>query len=948
MTLLGTKDTLDFCIGGKSAEIAGGIPIFRNLDKDQRSAWPTARPPEWAALTRELEASRSAYFMLITDGAKQVIEILTGQLVIRSNIGDSREGQVLWLLGISYATSAKRKRFVLSGQPIRHLGIMLDGPSALRSRIFGKPESMVARVLTTLNSIAATSGAVASVQAARTPLTEVELGLLETLTTFVDSEHEIEQQAAQSEASYAYVSVQAEPGRRRFKSLVRFSLVSSDFKRLADQQPPIQLLAFQMESGERLILGVEELRSTAGATDLIASMEEQGGVLSLTQTGSLARAPMDVLKRVRNATVDLLRSQDADNPWLVRMATLPGPLAGFEASDVVSPAAGNLNPSQREAVGKGLATPDLMLVLGPPGTGKTTVIHTWVDAFVKQGKRVLVTSQSNKAVDNVLERLKRDEKLTCVRLGGEAKVSSTVADLLIDNRAIELQKQLLVGIEASACMLSEIKRTIAELQLAGESALAPEEFVALLHRYDASISGYGPALEQGLAKLMTDPLDRAQADTQAALLHLQEVELRIAGLRSRSGPLAPIFKAWAWVRSFRLAALRTEAVEQRESLRDACTRVLKTIDPIQALVEGWRENLGQTRQQELYPLLIRLVDVVGATCIGVNTSRHFKDVGFDVVIIDESAQIQLHNLMVPMAKAPHVILVGDHKQLPPVVQEELITEVAQRAETSAIEFSDELLRKSWFEIAWNELPLSRRSVLDTQFRCPAVISDFISEAFYENSYFAADAMKTKTALAGFKSPMVFIDTSGLPSGQRAERSRRADGRDEVMGNACETEILVELLRMICTMTPTLAEDGQIGIIIPYKNHVAEVQRRVEKDRRHGLLNSLRTPTKELVASVDSYQGQEREVILFAFTRSNARGAVGFLADWRRLNVAMTRTKRQLIMVGDLSTLTKHGAHERPDHQFKQAMQLLVKHIHKSGELIAAGDLTALLSTEVGR
>ena len=77
-------------------------------------------------------------------------------------------------------------------------------------------------------------------------------------------------------------------------------------------------------------------------------------------------------------------------------------------------------------------------------------------------------------------------------------------------------------------------------------------------------------------------------------------------------------------------------------------------------------------------MLIEKVNVVGATCIGINTKALFKDLDFDIVIVDESGQIQIHNLIVPLSRAQKVILVGDHKQLPPVVSDEVLDEVNER------------------------------------------------------------------------------------------------------------------------------------------------------------------------------------------------------------------------------------------------------------------------------
>jgi hypothetical protein len=352
---------------------------------------------------------------------------------------------------------------------------------------------------------------------------------------------------------------------------------------------------------------------------------------------------------------------------------------------------------------------------------------------------------------------------------------------------------------------------------------------------------------------------------------------------------------------------------------------------LQATIDEWHAVITGERQKSLYAVLLSMVDVVGATCIGINTDHRFKETHFDVVIVDESGQIQIHNLCVPISRAAQIILVGDHKQLPPVVQDEIIQELEAREVDTA------LLKKSWFEVLWDKAPTDHKVILDTQFRCPAIISDYVSEAFYDSAYHAGKGMEKKAPLLGFcKSTMVFIDTSQFPETKRYERSHQeTDGMNVVQDNPVETELVVQILRRALIEKPELGA-GEIGIIVPYANHVKQIQSAIKK-QQHSEFKALQIPVYELVASVDSFQGQERDLIILAFTRSNPSGRVGFLRDWRRLNVAMTRTKRQLIMVGDLSTLTHmdRRGDQAPDAEFKQAMRKLVTYIHQHCHYIDA-------------
>ena len=172
------------------------------------------------------------------------------------------------------------------------------------------------------------------------------------------------------------------------------------------------------------------------------------------------------------------------------------------------------------------------------------------------------------------------------------------------------------------------------------------------------------------------------------------------------------------------------------------------------IVLVWEKSIHSERQSSLYETILEYVDVVGATCIGINSNKLFANIPFDVVIVDESGQIQLHNLMVPLSRASKAILVGDHKQLPPVVDDELAAELEEQG------FDPIFLQKSWFEILWDPMPDDHKTMLDTQFRCPSIISDFVSKAFYESKYFAGSGMEKKQPiLPYFNSTMTFIDLS---------------------------------------------------------------------------------------------------------------------------------------------------------------------------------------------
>jgi predicted DNA helicase len=261
---------------------------------------------------------------------------------------------------------------------------------------------------------------------------------------------------------------------------------------------------------------------------------------------------------------------------------------------------------------------------------------------------------------------------------------------------------------------------------------------------------------------------------------------------------------------------------------------------------------------------------------------------FDTLVIDEATQATAPSCWIPMTHAERAILVGDHKQLPPTIQNE---EAARQG-----------LRYTLFErLAKHhetdpEAPGTIRSLLRTQYRMHETIMGFSSRRFYDDRLEADEAVRTHTladlgvtadALPPHEremldpaAPLVFVDTTALdaPELQRQGSHSRENPR--------EAEIVVRLTR---TLLDTGMAPSQIAVIAPYDDQV---------DRLDGALDvdGLEVDT------VDGFQGREKEVVLVSLVRSNDRGEIGFLNEPRRFNVALTRARRKAVVVGDASTV----------------------------------------------
>ncbi len=983
------SERLSFWRDDQIRDFEGPIPLLMPTSRDIRGrSWPADGPSEeWILDT--LEESRCVWIYREGD----FLRLLTANLGLRVSEGSGNKGPRLWLKFVEYATNHHRMRALSQGIQVRHEGVYGLTPQEMRLQWENKSSYWlrgyyVERLqhLINQNTPADEDDPTGTGVTTGPSVTAEQHDVLDTLNDFIEAEFAEEERLAQQTPPFHYGALKALPRKQVRRQFFELELAPEDHRRLLGNPP--SLLGPMDPGGEPsgIQLELHHARPDRKRPVIHVSVERQIEHRDLPPEGTLVVAAIPTLRQVRGRVVEALREHRTANPWLLSLLANEYQWPDAEAADVdlldwkYPP-----NPSQMRAFRVGARTPDCALVLGPPGTGKTTVILSWVRHFVARGQRVLVTSQNNKAVDNVLEKLVEDDTIECLRIGNEARISSTLQGALLDSRAPEIQRRMFSAQNTTLEFLATARPLLERLTAHRDE----------LTRLSRDRDHRRRQLKEREEALQCAEDERKVFARRAGLNRKQQndyQERAAARLEPGRHPwLEPLRRVAVWPANFadRWRAKRRERLARRlehqerkiartvAKRRARCEEARQTLDAVLADMAGyfpdqiadeelgralgvpgvddldpaalpacmerlerlekdveyWFESLRNERQQSLYRLTLEHVDVVGATCVGINTRQLFRELQFDVVIVDEAGQIQPHNLIVPLSRAPKAILVGDHKQLPPVVQDEVAEEIEQRGAGDRLD----LYRQSWFEHLWDRVPEDRRVMLDTQFRCPSVISDFVSEAFYEGRYVAGPGMDRRSALFSFTpGPMVFVDTRRLAD--RRERAQRREGRTVVQDNPKETELVVTLLRRAVEERPELAAEGEIGIIVPYANHVDRIRKALRRQQKQTpALRNLPIPLEEMVASVDSFQGQERELILFTFSRSNKGGQVGFLADWRRLNVAQTRTKGQLIMIGDSSTLARPPkTPDARDAGFKQAMALLIRRCREHGCLLDAG------------
>ena len=336
---------------------------------------------------------------------------------------------------------------------------------------------------------------------------------------------------------------------------------------------------------------------------------------------------------------------------------------------------------------------------------------------------------------------------------------------------------------------------------------------------------------------------------------------------------------------------------------------------IRATVKGDYTSRGARARREAYVLeqqaersILRHADVVCSTCVGAGDDL-LEGFTFRVACVDEAAQCPEPAALIPVTKALTSVLVGDARQLPPTV-------TSREALNSG-------LGVSLFE------RMERLGVvpdlLNTQYRMHPSLAQFPSLAFYRGEVKSSPTPEDRVAPSGIqwpkkgKHPVVFVEVSG------GKEQRESDGLS--ISNPVEARIAIKVTEALLLASRSGSSDylpirssSDVGIIAPYRAQVRRVKElwaQTEFGKSEGrsfrsynsIDNSSTTDNEDSnsdsleVHSVDGFQGREKEVIVLCTTRSNDKRALGFVSDQRRLNVAMTRAKRGLIVLGNRATLS---------------------------------------------
>ena len=548
----------------------------------------------------------------------------------------------------------------------------------------------------------------------------------------------------------------------------------------------------------------------------------------------------------------------------------------------------SLNEAQRIAFQRLIANGPLSLLQGPPGTGKTEFIAAFVHYLfdVQKVRNILLVSQSHEAVNTAAERIRKhcqrlETDLQLVRFSNrEIADSEILEDVFSPNLVGQKRAQLNVNKISNICQLGR-SIGLPESYLRERAELAFDIGVQI-RRYQKFVKSSKDETvdedEKRLRKKLEKSIkEQAQAMGLCELVEIDEILPKFISELDHKHNIQPIEN----IQAGKLIDLTQDMLEALSNERT-----------------NYDEFLARSRQ------------LVIGTCVGIG-QRHIgiADNLYDWVIVDEAARSISSELAIAMQSGTRILLVGDHKQLPPLYSDEHKNALARRLGISKRgEELDQALGSDFERVFLSEYGKQTCATLKTQYRMAPAIGSLVSACFYEN---VLENGKTDNDVPNIyfrlpekiKSCVTWLDTTSLPNAYHEQ------GKSGSLSNRAEADVIIGILQDLANdetfmnsepVQKCLEKNEQaIGVICMYGEQKKLIRK---KFNERSWNDDFRRLVK--IDSVDSYQGKENRVIILSLTRHDKVCSTGFLHLPNRINVALSRAMDKLIIVG-AKTMWEH-------------------------------------------
>lgn len=629
------------------------------------------------------------------------------------------------------------------------------------------------------------------------------------------------------------------------------------------------------------------------ATFLVAT----GDVGQLRGAGEISvnvYAASEALRKQQRA-LDAFRQREVARAHMADVLLDPGLAVPSTPAEPVRWFQQELDADKQEAVAAALGSPDVLITRGPPGTGKTTFIAELImqELARNPAARILLASQTHVAIDNAVERvaelrMQAGLDFEIVRIGtNDERISEDVEPQRLHRRLQAWTDQVSARVSAYAeakAAERNVDRTtvlvgmaLEQLVICDDDALRTSDLIGIqqdeLERLPRRRQEGNPGLDLDVAgNVAARRLELAQLRERK-----RAAEAESNRLRDQLGALGRPDMA-----SLRGSELRT-AVERFMDQSDAAHQLRPLID----LGADWMARFG--RQDHFEGPFLSTVQVVAGTCLGVLGSKSSVDLRFDLCIVDEASKATATEMLVPLARASRWVLVGDSKQLPPFQDGAMRKEAFLKDH----DLRREDVEESLFGYLERMLPAANVISLTSQRRMVQPINDLIQACFYPDHELVCRRDKPRHRFSpALKHAVTWIDTTRSPRrGETIPESRAG------CFNKYECELVNTLLRRLnkqfAKRDPERLQ-GRItaAVITGYSEQVKMLERTLRPRSPNW------THIDIMLNTVDAFQGRQADMVVYSVSRSNVFNYLGFLDQPPRLNVALSRGKDALVIVGD--------------------------------------------------